>query len=537
MTPWSWLVIGVLALAAVMLGLAMWLGRGDHMPSWRGARLFRVSRLAARFWASWLGARIRRLGASKARREHLDAAQREANARRLAETMGNMKGAFMKLGQMVSFVSDDIPEEYRRMLQSLQAEAPAMDFPIIRDAVETELGKPLERAFARFDEEPLAAASIGQVHRAQLPSGEEVVVKVQYPGVDRAIRSDMQNVGVLHRMVSMMYPKLDPRPVVEEMRQRISEELDYRLEARNQTAFHELYRGHPYIRVPEVFPDWSTGRVLTSEYVDARRFDDIVNGAADSDAASPDPTDDVDPATGRTTEQTNRRDIDQDHWGEILFRFVFGSTMCFRVFNGDPHPGNYLFDHDGRMVFLDFGCTKYFPAEMHSNWRKLVAAHLGGDKQRFRDLLVALSFVGADSALTAEDLYEYFGYFYESFRSDRTFTFTREYNRKSFRMVFRPEGPFTGFHKQLNMPPDFVFVNRIQWGVMSILGTMQSTGNWHRIQREYVFGESPSTDMGREIAAWREGWLRERGLEGKEFFLTDSGIESRAPEQFLVLSA
>ncbi|MCG8417862.1 MAG: AarF/ABC1/UbiB kinase family protein [Proteobacteria bacterium] len=509
MSAWGWLAVAASVLAVVLFTGATLLGRGDYLPSWRGARLFRLSRLAARFWASWLGAHIRRLGASKARRQRLDAAQREANARRLAETMGNMKGAFMKLGQMVSFVSDDVPEEYRVMLQSLQTQAPAMDFTVIRDVIESELERPLERAFARFDEEPLAAASIGQVHRAQLPSGDEVVVKVQYPGVDRAIRSDLENADVLTRAIGLMYPRFDPKPVVAELRARISEELDYRREAKNQAAFAELYRDHPFIRVPGVFADHSTHKIITSEYVSGRTFDDIV-----------------------ATDESERQ-----RWGEILFRFVFGSIVRFRVFNGDPHPGNYLFDPAGRMVFLDFGCTKYFPREMHHNWRSLITAHLRGDRDRFRQLLVSLSFVADDSDLSAEDLYDYFSYFYESFRFDRKFQFTREYNKKSFRMVLRPDGPFEGFHKELNMPPDFVFVNRIHWGVISILSTLGAAGNWHRIQREFLFGEAPSTEMGREIARWRSRWLEQRGWSEGDIYLTADGPVSDDSGPSMALSA
>jgi predicted unusual protein kinase regulating ubiquinone biosynthesis (AarF/ABC1/UbiB family) len=181
--------------------------------------------------ASWLGAKVRRLFAGKEGRRRIDAAQRKANAERLTETMGQMKGVVMKLGQMMSFVSDDLPEEYRVALATLQAEAPPMDFALVRDVIESDLGKPLERAFARFDEKPLAAASIGQVHRARLPSGEEVVVKVQYPGVAEAIRGDLSNFAVLYRMVNLMYPGVESGPIIEELRNHILDELDYRHEA------------------------------------------------------------------------------------------------------------------------------------------------------------------------------------------------------------------------------------------------------------------------------------------------------------------
>jgi predicted unusual protein kinase regulating ubiquinone biosynthesis (AarF/ABC1/UbiB family) len=508
----TWAVIGIAVAAAAALAIAalLLLGRGGRIPTGRTARSAAVSRLVAGLAASWIGARARRLLAGRERRARIDAARREANARRVAQTMGNMKGAIMKLGQMVSFISDDIPEEYRAVLQSLQAEAPPMDFAAIRDVVEAELGRPLERAFARFDTEPLAAASIGQVHRARLPGGEDVAVKVQYPGVADAIRADLDNVDLLYRFVGMMYPKLDPRQVVSEMRVRLSEELDYRQEASSQAAFADLYDGHPTIRIPKVHGEYSTARVLTSEFVEGRRFD-----AVDS------------------FDQAQR-----DHYGETLYRFVFGSTSRFRVFNGDPHPGNYLFDDEGRMVFLDFGLTKYFPEKMIKRWRRAQLAHLDEDRETFRRLLGELDFVPPGSEVPADLLYDYFGYFYEPWRHDRTFTFTREYNRRSFRFIFRPEGKFAGLEKRLNMPRDFVFVNRIQWGVISILGTLRATNNWHRVHREFLHGDPPSTEMGERIAEWRAGWLERRGLAGREFFLTPAGLESAEPNGFpLILSA
>ncbi|HEX4420458.1 MAG TPA: AarF/UbiB family protein, partial [Kofleriaceae bacterium] len=169
------------------------------------------------------------------------------------------------------------------------------------------------------------------------------------------------------------------------------------------------------------------------------------------------------------------------------------------VFNGDPHPGNYLFDEDGRVTFLDFGCVKYFPDEMMVSWKRLVTSHLEGDQQAFRTLLIALGFITEQSALDAGLLYDYFRYFYEPFHADREFTFTSEYNAQSLKMVFAPDGKFAGLTKQINMPRDFVFVNRIQWGVYSILAQLGASGNWHRIHREFLYGDPPSTAMGR---AW-----------------------------------
>ncbi len=476
--------LGLAVLAVLGLVGLVFLGQSRRrITAGRLGRMARVGRLSARLSTSWFGAKLRRLVTRPSKRAAYDEARRKADAELVTRTMGQMKGAFMKLGQMMSFVGDGLPEEYRRAMASLQTSAPPMDFALLRDIAEHELGRPLERAFARFDEEPLAAASIGQVHRARLPSGREVAVKIQYPGVADAIRADLSNMAAIYRMTALMYPALDPKPVIAELKSRLGEELDYSNEAENQKKFSRLYRDHPYIRIPEVVDDYSTQMVLTSEYIDARRFDDVL---ADSDD-------------------------ERTRWGEILYRFVFGSIIRHGVFNGDPHPGNYLFDDDGRVVFLDFGCVKHFPDPMMDAWMRLVKAHLAGKPDEFHSLAVALGFLKSDAEIASDILYDYFGYFYEPFATDREFAFTREYNAKSLGMVFRPTGRFAGLQKRLNMPPDFVFVNRIQWGVYSILAALGAAGNWHAIHREYLFGDGPSTELGRIDATWRERRERDGG--------------------------
>ena len=192
----------------------------------------------------------------------------------------------------------------------------------------------------------------------------------------------------------------------------------------------------------------------------------------------------------------------RNRYAEIIYRFVFGSILRNAIFNGDPHPGNYLFDGD-HVAFLDFGCTKFFPAEMLENWRRLVKAHLDGHRAEFRERAVALEFLKADSPIDQDKLFGYFSYFYEPIEAEGEFEFSREYNAKSFKMVFAPDGPYAGMSRQMNMPRDFVFVNRIQWGVWSILAQLGARANWRKIHREFLYGEPPSTELGRVDAEWR----------------------------------
>ena len=459
MTVSVWVVV-VCGVAALGLAALLLLGRGANITRGRYGRLARLGRLSARLWTSWLGAKLRRLITAKHKRAAYDEARRKRDAEAVVQTMGQMKGAIMKFGQMLSFVSDSIPAEYRAALESLQAQAPAMDFALIRDVAERELGMPLERAFARFDETPLASASIGQVHRAVLPTGDPVVVKVQYPGVAEAIAADLQNVGVLYRMAALFYPALDPKPIVEEIKTRIGDELDYTKEAANQQTFYDLYEGHPHIRIPKVYASHSTARVLTTEYVEGRSFAEIL-------------------------------DVDQDqrnHYGAVLWHFVFGSIFEHGVFNGDPHPGNYIFTDGGQVVFLDFGCIKYFPEKMHSEWMGLVRAFMENRDDDFRAHVVNLGFIKDSSPLSAGLLRKYFGYFYRPVEASGAFAFTRAYTEQSMEMVFKPQGEFKGIHTKLNMPPDFVFVNRIQWGVYSILAELGATWDWRSIHSEHLYG-------------------------------------------------
>ena len=243
----------------------------------------------------------------------------------------------MKVGQMASYVDDGLPEPVRQALATLQAGAPPMSAELAAEVVERELGRPPDEAFLEWDPEPIAAASIGQVHRAvalDAATGREraVAVKVQYPGVADAIEADLANTELLGSLLRQGFAGLDPSDMVAEIKERITEELDYRREAANQTHFATFYRGHPFFSVPAVLPALSTGRVLTSELVVGAPWRELL------------------------TWDQHQRDVA----GEGLFRFVFRSLYRMRAFNGDPHPGNYVFHGDGRITFLDFGLVRYF---------------------------------------------------------------------------------------------------------------------------------------------------------------------------------
>ena len=272
-----------LAGASVAIAVGAYVGGRRRPPvdgpvsaSSRASRNLELARLGTAAATGAAVHRARRVVASEAERDELDAAFQLKTAEQVTEALGNMKGALMKLGQMASYLDQGLPEPVRDALAQLQSDAPPMAGELARATAEESLGCTIEEVFAEWDDEPMASASIGQVHRAVTTDGRAVAVKVQYPGVGEAIRADLDNAGLIFGAVGMLFPGLDPGPFVAELRARLVEELDYRLEAANQRLFADAYRGHPFIHVPEVVDELSADRVLTTELAAGARFHEIV---------------------------------------------------------------------------------------------------------------------------------------------------------------------------------------------------------------------------------------------------------------------
>ena len=335
----------------------------DKIPTSRVGRTARIGGLAA-------GQAIRQAGTRAAnvtrneegRKVALEKRQIEA-AEQIVTALGTMKGAAMKLGQVLSFldvgiVPDEYREEFQHKLAALRDAAPNVAFKDMRKVIEEELDDPLKEVFAEFDEEPVAAASIGQVYRARLHDGREVAVKVQYPGVAAAVRSDMQNLGLILRLAKRIAPGLDPQSIGREISERIHDELDYELEAQNQRTLARIFRGHPFIVIPEVVTSLSRERVLVTEFISGTGFEDL---------------------KGYPHEE-------RDRIGEILFRFYFGCLYRHHQFSGDPHPGNSMLLDDGRMVFYDFGLFKRMPPGAVELEIQVARAIIEGDTDTIMEL-------------------------------------------------------------------------------------------------------------------------------------------------------
>jgi predicted unusual protein kinase regulating ubiquinone biosynthesis (AarF/ABC1/UbiB family) len=466
---------GAVATAAAGTTAATRLATPDRRE--RARRAVRIWRLTARRAASWAALKVRGARAGEEERAELERAFAIRTAEDVARELGSMKGAIMKAGQMVSFIADGLPPEARAALETLQADVPPMAPSLAEGVVRDELGGDADRLFLDWDPVPVAAASIGQVHRAVLRDGRVVAVKVQYPGVDRAIRGDLDNAELLYGMfAAVALPSLDVRSLVDELRARMADELDYTLEARRQSQFAARYRGHPFIRVPEVVPERSSRRVLTSEWVDGLRFAELLS---EPDGA-------------------------RQRAAEVVFRFAQGSVHRHRVFNGDPHPGNYRFAADGSVAFLDFGLVK---AWSEAEWWSLIPVLdplLDRDAAGTVAAMVHAGFLRPDHGLDPAMIYEYVSSPYVPYLSEE-FTFTRAWTSETLGRLLEVRGPYAEVMANLDMPASFVILDRVIWGVSALLGRLEAQGPWRAILDEYRCGGPPATRLGEEERAWAAG--------------------------------
>ena len=442
------------------------------------SRTLRVWRLTVRRGTHYGVTKLRGTGADEQRRRELEEQFVIRSAEDVARELGNMKGVAMKAGQMLSFILDGLPEPAQQALASLQSDVPPMAPSLAAGVIERELGGSPHDLFLDWTEMPAAAASIGQVHRAVLRDGRVVAVKVQYPGVDTALGSDLANAELLYGLFGQVALKsLDVEGLVDELRRRMSDELDYRLEASCQADFARRYAGHPFIHVPAVIPEYSTARVLTTEWVDGMRFADFLEWADE-------------PA--------------RQHGAEVIFRFVQGSIYRARVFNGDPHPGNYLFHRDGRVTFIDFGLVKRWDRGELEGLLPMIDPLLDHDADAVVALMEQTGFLHPGHGLEAEHVWEYVSRPYVPFLEPE-FTYTPGFTSDALGTLLDLTGPYRDVMQQLDMPSSFVILDRVVWGMSAMLGRLEAHNRWREILAEYRFEAAPVTPLGRQEAEWRAG--------------------------------
>ncbi|WP_345460382.1 AarF/ABC1/UbiB kinase family protein [Actinoallomurus oryzae] len=456
-------------------------GRSHVVPHGRVRRAAPLVGLAGRTAGEAVVASLRRrMGAGQDEDFHVRAAER------YARTLGRSKGVLMKAGQILSFaaVGPAVPAEYRTIYQTtlarLQDGAPPMPADLAASVVEEELGAAPARVFAEFDSEPLAAASIGQVHGARLHDGRRVAVKIQYPGVEEAIRDDLRNTELLATFFSLVrslapdLARADVRALAREVADRIGEEIDYRAEARNQAHFADAYRGHPFIHVPEVIPELSTRRVFTMERADGLRWPQALTADAGL----------------------------RDRWGEAIFRFALGGLRRQRMFNADPHPGNYLFHEDGGVTFLDFGCVKRFEPRHVATMLAIVRAAVDGDAEALFRAASGAGLVDPADAPDPADLLAWFREQFEPLLAPQPFTYTPEYAEALIRSEYSPLGRYSQVTRKLSLQPEYLMITRIDLGVTAVLAGLRATGAWAAIRDEWDCDAPPGTPLGELDAAF-----------------------------------
>ncbi len=379
------------------------------------------------------------------------------------EVLSNMRGMATKVGQMASYVDGIVPDQHRMVFEKsmakLQSKAQTSTASDIRAVVEEDLGGSISSLFAEWQDEPIASASIGQVHRARLLDGRAVAVKVQHPGIGEALEADLDN-GVVVKMAVDMFGmrRLEANRFHQEIRQRFLEELDYRLEARRQDEFRLLHLEDPDIRIPQVFLERTAERVLTTEFVEGRPYAVVMHA----------------------------REGARARYAETLWRFVYGSMVLGGWFNADPHPGNYLFGEDGHITFLDFGCVEQIPVERR---RQVVSMHRAAAVGDWDSLNKA----GAALLQTQGGAYEEraLAYLREILRpvSESPFRLSPEYVRnvvQMFKANFKDFGKGEAGDGFVALPPGMIFLNRLQFGFYSILARLNAPVDYRDVEAKFM---------------------------------------------------
>jgi predicted unusual protein kinase regulating ubiquinone biosynthesis (AarF/ABC1/UbiB family) len=433
----------------------------EEVPSGHAARIGRLGALGAKIGGRFVTSAMSRLFSSKEKAEQ----EREDNHTRIAEnivsTLGEMKGLAMKVGQLLSYVDGTVPPEYqgiyRLALSKLQSKSPPLAYTKVREQIAQELGDYPEKLFEGFEETPFAAASIGQVHRARF-QGNEVAVKVQYPGIDKAIETELKDAQLIEKAFSPISKRFNAKATLGEIQSRVTEELDYLHEAQIQAHFAKKFAYWDEVVIPQVYPERSSKRILTSQFIKGKSFQEMAEHASQ--------------------EEKNRI-------GSTLYRFVFEGFYRFRIFNGDPHPGNYLFLPDGKIAFLDYGCAVTLTHEDVALFKEMHVANYENDIPRATEVMVRLLEVDRTKKAHVDTVKEYSEYLLQPYAKDEPFHYSSEYARGTvtkaanlFRKTFVSTGSVP------TTPARFTFLNRLQWGFVSVLALLDARVNCHQLLRD-----------------------------------------------------
>jgi predicted unusual protein kinase regulating ubiquinone biosynthesis (AarF/ABC1/UbiB family) len=393
------------------------------------------------------------------------AADAKKAAEALLKTLGEMKGLPLKVGQMASYIDGLAPpgyeERFKAELKKLLDRAPPLSPEAAVRVVTEELGAPPEEIFAEWEHEPFAAASIGQVHRALTKSGDRVAVKVQYPGIDKAIEADLKSIQFFQSMLSPMAKKLHSQQTIDEISQVFRDELDYAREAEMTDVFRRIHQDDDSVVIPRVHHALTTRRVITSDLLEGHGYGDFVTRAPQ--------------------EARNRA-------GLTIWRFTFRALLRHGVLYADPHPGNYRFFDDGRVGFLDFGCVKKLPPDLVGGMKRYMRAAMDEDWPEFDRACVEV--LGYDPEDESWDLYR--SYTLELLMPICTredWVCSQEKAREAVqylsrglrKLAFKEGEAMPKLPKVPKMPQDFTFVNRLQWGLASVMAGLGTVAKFRPV--------------------------------------------------------
>jgi predicted unusual protein kinase regulating ubiquinone biosynthesis (AarF/ABC1/UbiB family) len=415
-----------------------------------------------------LGTRRTEEEEKKARERVLTDARKAAYA--LLKTLGEMKGLPLKIGQMASYIDGIAPPGYedkvQRVLRSLQEKAPPLSAEAAARVVTEDLGAPPGEVFATWDRQPFAAASIGQVHRAVTRGGEVVAVKVQYPGIDRAIENDLKSLSMLEAFSSPLLRKYHTKEALDDIKSVFVAELDYRREATMADTFRGITRDLPDVVIPHVLHSLSARRVLTAELIGGLPYREFAETASQDE---------------------------RDRAGVTIWTFMYRAMLRYGLLYADPHPGNYRFLGNGKVSFLDFGCVKLLPDALLSGIKRYMVAGLDADWEAFDRACVEVLGYDRDDP---EGWNLYRSYAIElltPFTTRGDFAWSPEVARETVAFLVRGHRDMIFRHdrapklpKPIHPPAEFTFVNRLQWGLASIMGGLRAHACFRDITEPWI---------------------------------------------------
>jgi predicted unusual protein kinase regulating ubiquinone biosynthesis (AarF/ABC1/UbiB family) len=450
----------------------------DRPPTSKLGRWARLAGLSTKGIPLAIEGAKRALGMNEDRTEEEERKAREKlvrDSKKAAEamlkTLGDMKGLPLKVGQMLSYIDGIAPpgyeERFKQTLKKLQDKAPPLSPEAARQVVTEELGAPPDQVFAEWEHEPFAAASIGQVHRAVTKGGDRVAVKVQYPGIDKAIRNDLKSINLLGTMLGPLSTKTNAKETIAELTEVFLSELDYTREAEMADLFRRMHTGNENVVIPRVHQSLSTARVLTTELMGGIGYQELCDAAPQEE---------------------------RDASGKTIWGFMFRSLLCHGFLYADPHPGNYRFLGDGRVAFLDFGCVKQISEPMMLGVKRYMRAAFDSDWEEFdRACVEVLDYKRDDPSWQVYRDYTIF--LLEPIRREE-FRCSQQRAREAVTQIadgvrglaFKDGELLPTIPHVPKLPREFVFMNRLQWGLASVMGGIGTVARFREMSEPWIRG-------------------------------------------------